>query len=51
MSQVQVPILNDQHAQAEINQLALSANSKRTQAYEAEEEAIRIVNDEVIYAE
>jgi len=48
---VPVPLLKDTATQAEINRLALEANAKRTEAYHAEQQAIRITNDEVIHAE
>jgi type I restriction enzyme S subunit len=50
ISQVAVPLLKDGKVQAEINRLALEANAKRTEAYYAEQNAIRITNKEVIYA-
>jgi len=48
--QVLFPLLKDSSIQTEINSLALKANAKRTEAYYAEQKAIRITNDEVIYA-
>lgn len=50
VSRVPVPILKDSSVRAEINRLALEANAKRTEAYHAEQEAIRITNEEVIHA-
>jgi type I restriction enzyme S subunit len=50
VSQIPIPLLKDANIQAEINRLALEANVKRTEAYLAEQEAIRITNDEVIHA-
>lgn len=50
VAQVAVPLLKDTKVQAEINRLALEANEKRAEAYYAEQEAIRITNEEVIYA-
>lgn len=47
---VEVPILKNQTVQAEINSLALQANEKRYQAYLLEQEALKKMNDEVIYA-
>ena len=44
-------MLKDTATQAEINRLALQANGKRTKVYHLEQEAIRIVNDEVIKSE
>jgi Restriction endonuclease S subunits len=45
-----VPVLKNKSAQVEINNLALEANRKRFEAYQLEQEAIRIMNDEVIFA-
>jgi type I restriction enzyme S subunit len=50
LSQVAVPLLKDTSVQIEINRLALEANDKRTEAYHAEQKAIRITNDEVVHA-
>jgi len=50
VSQVPIPLLKDVDIQAEINRLALEANSKRTEAYLAEQEALRKTNEEVINA-
>ena len=50
VSQIAVPILKDASTQKEINHLALEANRNRTEAYRLEQEAVRIVNEEVIYA-
>lgn len=50
VSQIPIPLLKDVNVQAEINRLALEANAKRTEAYLAEQEAIRITNEEVIHA-
>lgn len=47
---VEVPILKCQDTQARINSLALQANEKRYQAYLLEQEALRALEDEVIYA-
>jgi hypothetical protein len=48
---VPIPLLKVSAIQAEINRLALQASAKRTEAYHAEQLAIRITNDEVIFAE
>lgn len=48
--QIAFPILKDQAVQTEINSLALQANEKRYQAYLLEQEALKKMNDEVIYA-
>jgi len=50
VAQVAVPLLKDSEVQSEINCLALEANEKRYEAYRAEQEAIRITNEEVIHA-
>lgn len=50
VSQIAFPILKNQAVQAEINSLALEANGKRYQAYQLEQEALKKMNDEVIYA-
>lgn len=48
--QIAIPLLKDQAVQKKINDLALEANAKRYEAYKLEQEALRIMNDEVIYA-
>jgi len=50
VSQVAIPLLKDLKIQTEINRLALKANTKRTEAYNAEQEAILITNENVIHA-
>lgn len=47
---VEVPILRNQDVQKQINDLALQANEKRYQAYLLEQEALKVLDDEVIYA-
>lgn len=47
---VPFPLLKDPSIQSEINRLALQANAKRTEAYHAEQKAIRITNEKVIHA-
>lgn len=49
IQQVIVPLLKDKDKQAEINALALEANEKRYQAYCLEQEALKIMDEEVIY--
>jgi len=49
-AQVIVPILRDSTAQARINDLALKANALRSDAYSAEQQAIHIVDRDVIRA-
>ena len=50
ISQVSVPLLRDKHAQREINDTVLEANRKRTEAYNLEQEALRVLDEKVIYA-
>ena len=45
-----VPLLRDQAIQSKINDLALEANAKRYEAYKLEQQALRIMDEEVIYA-
>lgn len=46
-----VPILKNQDVQKQINDLALQANEKRYKAYLLEQEALKVLDEEVIYAE
>lgn len=48
--QIPFPILKNAEAQKRINSLALEANAKRAEAYRLEQEALRVMNDEVIFA-
>lgn len=48
--QISVPLLKDQDVQKRINDLALEANRKRYKAYLLEQEALKIMDNEVIYA-
>ena len=48
--QIPVPLLKNSEIQKRINDLALKANEKRYEAYKLEQEALRIMNDDVIYA-
>lgn len=50
LSNVEIPLLKNREGQKQINDLALLANQKRYEAYCLEQEALRIMNDEVIYA-
>lgn len=50
LSEVEFPLLKNHEIQKQINDLALAANEKRYEAYKLEQEALRIMNDEVIYA-
>ena len=50
LSSVEIPLLKNQDIQNRINDLALKANQKRYEAYILEQEALKIMNEEVIYA-
>lgn len=50
VSQIVIPLLKNQDIQKRINDLALDANEKRYEAYLLEQEALRIMDEEVIYA-
>ena len=50
ISQVSVPLLRDENAQREINDTVLEANRKRTEAYNLEQEALKVFDEKVIYA-
>ena len=45
-----VPFLRDEKIQREINDTVLEANRKRTEAYNLEQEALRVLDEKVIYA-
>lgn len=47
---IPIPLLKNQNAQMAINELALNANAKRYEAYTLEQQALRIMDQEVIYA-
>lgn len=51
VKQIQIPILKNQGVQKKINNLALESNEKRYQAYLLEQEALKVLDEEVIYAE
>ena len=48
--QIPIPLLSNQDLQKKINDLALEANVKRYTAYKLEQEALRVMNEEVIFA-
>lgn len=48
--QIPIPILKNKSAMKKINDLALKANKLRAEAYYKEKEAIKIMNNEVIFA-
>lgn len=50
LASVEFPLLKDQNIQGQINLLALMANEKRYEAYLLEQEALKIMDEEVIYA-
>lgn len=50
VAQIPFPLLKNQSVQTKINDLALEANKKRHEAYILEQKAMKILNDEVIYA-
>lgn len=51
LSAVKIPLLKSKDTQKRINDLALEANKKRYEAYLYEEQALQILNDEVIFAQ
>lgn len=48
--QIAIPLLKNKEVQKRINDLALAANEKRYEAYKLEQQALRIMDNEVIYA-
>ena len=50
ISNVPVPLLKDTSVQQYINELALAANEKRYEAYKLEQQALRIMDRDVIFA-
>lgn len=48
--QIAFPLLKNHEVQKKINDLALAANKKRYEAYQLEQKALRIMDNEVIYA-
>ena len=48
--QIPIPLLKNKQIQARINDLALQANQKRYQAYLLEQRALKIMDEEVIFA-
>ena len=47
---IPIPLLKNKNIQQKINDLALEANEKRYEAYLLEQQALKIMNDEVIFA-
>lgn len=50
VSEISVPLLHDRKMQREINDTVLEANQKRTEADTLEQEALRVLDEKVIYA-
>ena len=50
VSEIVVPLLHDKDVQREINDTVLEANRKRTESYNLEQEALRVLDEKVIYA-
>lgn len=48
--QIAIPLLKNSEIQQKINDLALEANEKRNEAYLLEQEALNVMDKEVIYA-
>lgn len=48
--QIALPLLKNHEVQKKINDLALAANEKRYEAYQLEQKALQIMDNEVIYA-
>ena len=47
---IAVPLLKDRAAQRKINDLALEANEKRYEAYRLEQDALKMLNEQIIFA-
>ena len=50
LSSVEIPLLRNKDVQKKINDLALEANQKRYEAYNLEQQALEIMDKEVIFA-
>ena len=50
VSNIPIPILKNTDVQRQINDLALEANKKRYEAYKMEQQALQIIDNEVIFA-
>ena len=48
ISKVEVPLLKDKSVQKKINDLILSANDKRYEAYLLEQQALKMMNEDVL---
>ena len=51
VSQISIPLLQDDYMQKQINDKVLETNQKRTEAYELEQKALDILSKKVIYAQ
>ena len=51
ISEIVVPLLRDENVQRDINDTVLEANRKRTEAYSLEQEALKVLDEKVIYAQ
>ena len=51
VASIPFPLLKDEAVQKRINALALEANEKRYEAYKMEQQALRIIDKEVIFAQ
>ena len=50
VSRIPIPLLKNHNVQLQINALALEANEKRYEAYKLEQQALEIMDKEIIYA-
>ena len=50
VSEIVIPLLRDENMQREINDTVLEANRKQTEAYNLEQEALKVLDEKVIYA-
>ena len=50
VAEISAPLLRDENVQKEINKTVLEANRKRTEAYNLEQKALRVLDEKVIYA-
>ena len=51
VSDIAIPLLRDENTLLEINNKVLTANKKRTKAYDLEQEALTVLDEQVIYAQ
>lgn len=51
VSEIVIPLLHDGNVQREINDTVLEANRKRTEAYNLEQKALRVLDEKVIYTQ